>query len=212
MITIAARLQQLQGAQIDFLVTAMRGRQAFSVFGKGRRIENDHLEAACRPRHIPSTDRTCNFAEGDVFYRIAGLLISACRFDSCGRSEVYALDVLALVREGQREAALVAEAIENAAGGVAPRGQVVLPLVEERPRFLALGRVRRGRSRRSARPRSGSGTSPCKTPTRCSRPSSSRTRGSLRSRIPFGRRARREDLREQTSAVRRLGSASAATR
>src|ERR1700731_2546948 len=46
--------------------------------------------------------------------------------------------MLALLRDSERESSLITEAVENFAGSIAPRGPVVLALIEERPCFLAL--------------------------------------------------------------------------
>ncbi len=40
--------EKLQGSQIDLLVAAVGGGNAVAVLRKGRRIENDHLEAPAR--------------------------------------------------------------------------------------------------------------------------------------------------------------------
>ena len=43
---VSAGLENLQSAQIDFFVSAVGGRDAVAVLGEGRRIEDDHVEAA----------------------------------------------------------------------------------------------------------------------------------------------------------------------
>ena len=50
-------------------------------------------------------------------------------------------DMLAAIGNGEREAALVAEAVEHFAGGIAPGGPVIFPLVEKRAGFLALRQI-----------------------------------------------------------------------
>ena len=43
---VATRLKEFEGAQVDLLVAALRSRDAVSILGKGRRIEDDHPKAA----------------------------------------------------------------------------------------------------------------------------------------------------------------------
>ena len=87
-------------------------------------------------------------------------LIAPRRFD--GRcAHVDAFDVLAIVGDRQREAALIAEAIEHFARCISPRRPVILALVEERAGLLPFAR-----SKTKVMPfsfaRISAGTSPCK--------------------------------------------------
>ena len=103
--------------------------------------------------------------------------------------------------ERQREAAVVAEAIEQAAARVQRRGRAVLALVEKQPGLLTVPQVDLVLDADS-RTGTASGTSPASTSTFCSSPSSSRVRGSLRARMPRGRSCSlriRDDERQQRS-------------
>ena len=108
--------------------------------------------------------------------------------------------LVALRRQRQREAAVVAEAVEQAAARVARRGRAVLALIEKQPGLLAAPQIDVVLDAALGDGRRVSGTSPASTSTRCSSPSSSRARGSLRARMPRGLQQlaqRRDDDRQQ---------------
>src|ERR1700691_1366611 len=46
---IPARLEDLHGPQIDFLISALRGRDTIAVLSESARIEHNHIEA---PPHL----------------------------------------------------------------------------------------------------------------------------------------------------------------
>ena len=89
-------------------------------------------------------------------------------------------------RQRQREAAVVAERVEQPAARVARPPRRGSRADRGTGRSSARGTDRPRSDTRPSRTSTVSGTSPCSTSTRCSSPSSSRTRGSLRARMPAG--------------------------
>ena len=136
---VAARPQELEGAEVDLLVAAAGGRNGVAVLGEGRRVEDNHLETP--PGLVVFLEQVegIAFAKSGIGNRIQ-LLIPAGGFDSCGR-HIDALDVRATVGDCEREASLIAETIEHVSRRIAPRGEMVFALVEKRSGFLALGKV-----------------------------------------------------------------------
>ncbi len=45
---VAAGLEKLQGAQVDFFVAALGGGDTVAILGEGGWVEDDHAEAAAR--------------------------------------------------------------------------------------------------------------------------------------------------------------------
>ena len=100
--------------------------------------------------------------------------------------DVEGLDRLAPRRQRQRKPAVVAEAVEQRAVRVARGGLAVLALIEKQARSSARATDRRRRSMAPSRTAIVSGTvAVAATSTFCSRPSSSRTLGSLRASTPL---------------------------
>ena len=96
------------------------------------------------------------------------------------------MHLVRLARHLQREAAVVGEGVEHAPARVAARREVVLALVEEEAGLLPLAQVDAAAARPPRSPRRRPAPRRGATETVCSRPSSARTRGSLRSTMPRG--------------------------
>src|SRR5579864_8971776 len=125
----AARLQQLQGTQVNLLIAALGGRDAVAILGESRWIQDDHLELAAHLVVLLQNVEGIAFAKIDVGDGIQ-LLIAPRGCDRSG-SHVSGLHVLAVAGYRESEAAVVAEAVEHFAGGIAASGQMILALVEE---------------------------------------------------------------------------------
>jgi len=74
---VSARAKDFEGAEIDFLVAALGCRDAFAVFGEGRGIENDHVEAPVFFIVLLEHVERIGLAERHVFDRVKCLISSS---------------------------------------------------------------------------------------------------------------------------------------
>ena len=133
---VAAGVKELQAAQIDFLVAAAGGGDAGAILCESRRVQNNHVEVAASFVVLLQDVERIGLAEREVG-DVVQLLIAAGHFDGCGR-EIHRLDLLAVRREGEREAAIVREAVEHRAAGIGRGGGAVFALIQEAARLLPL--------------------------------------------------------------------------
>src|SRR5277367_836177 len=131
--------QDLQCAQIDLLVPALRRLQTVAVLRKGRRIEDHHLKPAPHLVILLQQIESVALAKGHVRHRVQ-FLIAPRGLHRCW-PHVNSFHVIAAISNRQRETALVTEAIQNFAGRITPRGPMIFALVEERAGLLALRQV-----------------------------------------------------------------------
>ena len=131
-------LQQLQRAQVDLLVAGARVRDRRLVLGERRRIEHDRVEPLAEPLEAAQLVEHVADAgvDGDAVAR--GVLPDA-RDRVLGDVERDRL--VAAPPQHQREAAVVAEAVEQPAARVGRRRGAVLALIEKQPGLLAVPQI-----------------------------------------------------------------------
>ena len=135
-------LERLERPQVDFLVSRQRFRHGRLVLGKRRRVEHDGVEPFAS---------TFEFAELVEHIHRAGLhvgYVSRGVRDDAGDGVLRNVDgnhLVADARQGQREAAVVAERVERATTRVRSCGHAVLTLVEEQTGFLTMIWISPGR-------------------------------------------------------------------
>src|SRR5271163_187215 len=103
----AARSEDLHGPKIYFLVAAMSGGNAVAVLGKGRRIENDHVEAALFVVVLLEQIEGISLFEGDIRDLIQFLIAAGGGY--CGGREIDRFYARGVAGDAEGESAVVAE-------------------------------------------------------------------------------------------------------
>src|SRR5208283_2938746 len=131
--------QHLQGAEVELLVAAQRGRHGAFGFGEGGRVEDDGVVLASGGSVVLEQVEGVGLDPFDLAAAVLSqveLLIPLGDFQR-GTRRVNRGHALAHARQVQREAALVGEAIERLTMAIAGGSSVVFALVEEGASLLS---------------------------------------------------------------------------
>src|SRR5437763_4743227 len=129
-----AWIEEPHRAEVDFLVAGHRVRNRRLVLREGGGVEDDRVVACTDALEAPQLVEHVDLARLEVRDAVADR-IRADPLDGVG-GNVERLRLGTRAREAQREAAVVAETIEQRPARVARRRLAVLALVEEQPGLL----------------------------------------------------------------------------
>src|SRR2546430_901266 len=116
----APRTEQPHGAIVDFLVAPEGAFQAFPVFGKRRRIQNDGVVPGAILMLLTEKVKDIGLDAPDVGETVS-LGIGLCQLDS-GPQNINRLDLLAPIADLQCEGPGIAERIQRTASRIAAGG------------------------------------------------------------------------------------------
>ena len=131
----ASRPKQPHGPVIDFFVAAEGAFEAFLVFGKGGRIQDDGVVLSAFLVPVPEKIESIGFDAFDVRKTVPFNVRSGERGRGCG--DIDRLDVVAQVADLDGKTAHVTESIEGPAPRIAAGGAAGIALVEIGAGFLA---------------------------------------------------------------------------